>query len=285
MVMLAGCAFLLVALLALPDQAAQAAREAIAVWGLDVAPSLFPYMVLCRTLTARLHTRRIPAHFVAAALGLMGGSPSGAAGVSACAQREGLTRRQVLPLAALTGTLSPMFLLSTVRGWTGDAHLARLLTAAHIFGALFAFLVVSLYAGHGAKPRPACDPSSGAQANPIAESVQAILSVGGCIVFFSVLAAVARLLIPGLPDSAAAVLHAVLEVAGGARALAHAPFDPQARAVLLSAACGFTGLSILSQNLLFFRPLGVRFSHLLAIGLLRAVGSAAAMALLMMAFA
>lgn len=280
--MLAGCAFLLVALLALPDQAAQAAREAIAVWGLDVAPSLFPYMVLCRTLTARLRTRRIPAHCVAAALGLMGGSPSGAAGVSACAQREGLTRRQILPLAALTGTLSPMFLLSTLRGWTGDARLCRLLLASHILGALFAFAVVRLYAGKGEKPRPMCDPSPGAQANPIAESVQAILSVGGCIVFFSVLAAVARLLIPALPDSAAAVLHAVLEVAGGARALAHASFDPQVRAVLLATACGFTGLSILSQNLLFFRPLGVRLSHLLAIGLLRAVGAGAAMACLML---
>ena len=280
--MLAGCAFLLVALLVLPDQAAQAAREAIFVWGLDVAPSLFPYMVLCRTLTARLRTRRIPAHIVAAGLGLMGGSPSGAAGVSVCAQREGLSRRQVLPLAALTGTLSPMFLLSTLRGWTGDVRLCRLLTVSHILGALFAFAVVRLYAGKSARPHPACGPTDGAQANPIAESVQAILSVGGCIVFFSVLAAIVRLLIPHLPDSAAAVLHAVLEVAGGARALAHAPFDPPVRAVLLAAACGFTGLSILSQNLLFFRSLGVRFSHLLVIGVLRAIGAGAAMACLML---
>lgn len=280
----AVCVFLLFALLALPDQAAQAAREAIAVWGLDVAPSLFPYMVLCRTLTARLRTRRVPAHLVAAALGLLGGSPSGAAGVCACARREGLTRRQALPLAALTGTLSPMFLLSTLRGWTGDARLCRLLTASHIAGALFAFAVVRLYAG---KSAARCSPHAAPdeQANPVAESVQAILCVGGCIVFFSVLAAVARLLIPHLPDAASAVLHAVLEIAGGARALSRAPFDPRARAVLLAACCGFTGLSILSQNLLFFRPLGVRFSHLLAIGLLRAVGSAAAMALLMMVFA
>ena len=282
--MLAGCAFLLVALLVLPDQAAQAAREAIAVWGLDVAPSLFPYMVLCRTLTSHLHTRRIPAHFVAAGLGLMGGSPSGAAGVSACAQREGLTRRQVLPFAALTGTLSPMFLLSTLRSWTGDVRLCRMLIAAHIFGAVFAFAVAQLYSGKNTRPNPTCAPSPCTQASPIAESVQAILSVGGCIVFFSVVAAALQMLIPGLPDSAAAVLHAVLEVAGGARALAHASFSPQLRGVLLSAACGFTGLSILSQNLLFFRPLGVRLTHLLMLALLRAVGSAAAMACLMSLF-
>ncbi len=279
----AVCALLIAALLALPEQAAQAAREAVRVWGLDVVPSLFPYMVLCRALGMRLSSRRLPARAIAAALGMIGGSPSGAAGLSACAQREGMTRAQALPLAALCGTLSPMFLLSTLRGFTGDARLCRLLLASHLFGAFVAFALARVVCARMDTGPQAAAPLAAAR-DPIADSVQAILSVGGCIVFFSVLTAVARALLPGMDERAAAALHAAVEIAGGARALALAPFSAHARALLLSAACGATGASILVQNLLFLRPLGVRFLDLLLLALARAAASAAAMECLLRLF-
>lgn len=283
-----GCALMLLALLTMPDPCAKAARDALAVWSLDVVPSLFPYMVLCKTLSSRLTGARVPPERVAAALGLIGGSPAGAASVCACAKKRRLTRRDLLALAALTGTISPMFLLSTVRGWTGDARLSQWLALSHMAGALFAFAVVRLYHGRGDAPLPASPDGEGADGGgpsaPIAESVLAILNVGGCIVFFSVVSGVVTRLFPQLPVGIAAGTHAALEVAGGMRALALAPLAPRLRGVLMAAASGFTGLSILTQNLLFYRPLGLDMRCLLTLALLRAAGSAAAMALLLMLF-
>ena len=280
--MIVGCSLMLVAMLVLPGPTSQAARSALAVWGLEVAPSLFPYMVLCRTLSARLCERQLPAHQIASVLGLLGGSPSGAAAVASCAEKNGLSRNHILCLAALTGTLSPMFLLSTVREWTGDATLCRLLLISHLLGALFAYTVVRLYTGKPVVPplRGAAQTEASASGNPIVESVQAILSVGGCIVFFSVVASAMTLLIPGMGANVSAVLHAVLEIAGGMRSLVKAPMPSDTRAVLMAAASGFSGLSILSQNLLFLKPHGISMRDLLALAFLRCVGCAAAMACL-----
>ena len=38
-------------ILRFPDLAIKSAREALFVWGRDIVPSLFPYMVLCKTLS------------------------------------------------------------------------------------------------------------------------------------------------------------------------------------------------------------------------------------------
>lgn len=76
-------------------------------------PSLFPYMVLCKTLSSRLKKSRIPSVPLVLTLGLLGGSPSGAAMISAAS--DTMSRRQCVFLSALTGTISPMFFLSTLR--------------------------------------------------------------------------------------------------------------------------------------------------------------------------
>lgn len=273
------CGAMLAALLLFPAQSADAAREALAVWGLDVVPSLFPYMALCRALCARLAGTRLPATRIACLLGLLGGSPSGAAAVSSGAARRGLTRGSLLSLAALTGTLSPMFFLSTVRGWLGGgATLAWLLALSHLAGALFAFAAVRLRMGRDGAPLPPAADADGGAASPIAQSVSAILNVGGCIVVFSVVSCMVSRLLPGLPAGVCAALHAALEIAGGTRALLAAPMSPRGRAVLLAAASGFSGLSVLSQNLLFYKPLGVGMRELALLALLRACGCAVAMA-------
>ena len=83
--------------------------------------------------------------------------------------------------------------------------------------------------------------------------------------------------LPGLPAASGALIHAVLEIAGGMHALCTAPLPPTLRAVIMAAASGFSGLSILMQNRLFLRPLGVSLRHLIGFGLVRAAGAGAAM--------
>ncbi|MDO5377583.1 MAG: hypothetical protein Q4G52_04530 [Clostridia bacterium] len=211
----------------------------------------------------------------------MGGSPSGAAVISAYAGEGALSRRALRGLAALTGTISPMFLLSTVGMWAKDARFGRLLLAANLLGAASA-MALAYATGKDEMPPPSLGASSceKRESDPISQSVQAILGVGGCIVFFSVLASLPGALFPGKGDTALALLHAVLEVSGGLHALLGAPLLPYPRAVLCAAATGFSGLSILVQNMLFLRPLGLTLMQLTAFGLVRAAGASAAMALL-----
>lgn len=270
---------MLAVMLLLPERTTQAARGALIVWGLDVVPSLFPYMVFCRMLAAKLKRSRLPAAPAAAILGLMGGSPSGASVIAAYG--ESLTRREAFCLAALTGTISPMFLLNTVQAWVHDAQLCRQLLAAHLLGAAFSFIVV-LVCTRRAENDAVCfsAQSAGDSDSPILQCVDSTLGVGGCIVFFSVLAAGVSALFPGAPPQLTALFHAALEAAGGLHALACAVLPANLFAVLAAAMSGFSGLSILTQNLLFLRPLGLTMKHLTAFALLRSLGAAVAMALL-----
>lgn len=271
---------MIVLLMLRPGSGAQAARQALGIWGLDVVPSLFPYMVLCRLLSERFRRARLPAAPAAALLGLMGGSPAGASVLSAYAGN--LPRSMLLPLCALTGTISPMFFTGTMDVWLSDSSLCRMLLLSHWTGAACAAVTVRLLTRW-----PSETPDTQAQAirpgDPIAQSVQAILSVGGCIVFFSVAADMVRSL-PFVGDLPGALVHAGLEAAGGMHALSAVPCAAHMRAVLMAAAGGFTGLSILAQNLVFLRPLGVGLPALAGIAVLRALYAALAMAL-MLAFA
>lgn len=273
----------LAALLRFPQVCMGSALEALRVWGLSVVPSLFPYMVFSRLLSGALRRHGMPAALCVPLLGLAGGSPSGAAALSGCAREEGLSRRTLHTLAALTGTISPMFFLGTLQSWTGDALLARRLLLAHLFGAALSAACAFLLVGArdvGRNPAHSSPPAGAQEDSPIAQSVQAVLNVGGCIIIYSVLAACVSLLLPPSAGVLRAVLHAALEAAGGAHALIAAPMTQEVRAVLLAALTSFGGLSILTQNALFLRPLGLCLPRLALYGLLRAAGAAALMVLL-----
>lgn len=279
-VKIAGCVVMMVMMFIGPERTSLAARSAIRAWGLDVAPSLFPYMVFCRLLASQLQGTRLPAMAAACLLGLSGGSPSGASVLCAYAEQDEKTRRNLSALCALTGTISPMFLCGTVGCWLGSPKQGYMLLAAHLFGALTAFSLVHRLTRQRKRTLrvPSVQPPQAS--DPITQSVSAILGVGGCIVFFSVLAEGIACLFPQMPDILQAVLHAILEIAGGMKSITGLQLSETAKLILSSSLCGFTGLSILSQNLLILRPFGVSFGQLVRFGLLRAVFSAGAMAIL-----
>ena len=263
-------------LLLLPGHTAAAARDALRIWGLDVAPSLFPYMVFSRLLARRLQAQSLAAAPLAALLGLMGGSPSGASVLAVCADR--ISARTLPALCALTGTVSPMFMLGTLQTWTRNAALCRMMLLSHLFGACFAGAAVYLTDGGERAAPPARKPSIAGE-NPLAQSIDAILQVGGCIICYSVLASLLRLL-PHAQGLFGALMHGVLEVSGGMHAICRLTLPESLRAVLLAALSGFSGCSILTQNLAVLRPLGVDMRRLMGFALLRAFGAGCCMAAL-----
>lgn len=269
----------LLLLIVFPQHTSGSAAAALRIWGLDVVPSLFPYMVLCRLLSERLRQRSVPAALVSVLLGLLGGSPSGASVIAAYSGR--LSQRSLLALCALTGTISPMFMLGTIHAWTQNTPLCRLLLLCHLLGAVCTGGIVFLACKNKDSVKDA--PSSFASSNPITQSIDAILQVGGCIIFYSVLAGLLGLL-PFLSESLRAALHSLLEISGGIHALCTAAMPPRLRAVLMASLCGFSGFSILSQNHAFLFQLGIRMTQLLVFALLRAAISGCLMAVLFAVF-
>lgn len=271
------CAVLLLLLLFIPDGSMEAARLALTTWGLDVVPSLFPYMVLCQSLSAQLSRTGGMRSGVVLLLGLLGGSPAGAAALSVFAQESMLDNRRILFLASACGTMSPMFFLGTIASWAGSASFGRMMLAAHLLGALLTALLSLFFLSRSSISFTSDEkqPALGGTFSPISKSVDAVLNVGGCIIFYSVVASAVTRLLPFLPDRWLAMLHALLESAGGVHAILRLPSGDAEKAVLCAAACGFSGLSILTQNHLFLKMQGVKMRYLLFFAALRGMCAAA----------
>ena len=272
-----ACLFSLVLLLCFPEHCSSCAREALKVWGMDVVPSLFPYMVFCRLLSETLRAKRVPAVWAVPVLGLLGGSPSGAA-VIGCYADE-LSRRQILAMYALTGAVSPMFLIGSVGRWLHSPKTGVLLACTQVIGSLASFLAALFYLPVSEQQQGKKRLDTLPRLNAIRESISALFSVGGYIVVFSVISGMMDL-IPFLCDEFRTLVHVVLEVAGGMHNLSVSDLPLKMKTVVLSAASSFGGFSILFQNLFFLRPVGIDPRDLLPIAAIRSACSAAAMLLL-----
>lgn len=277
---IAGCILMMGIMFAFPEVTAEAARDALRVWGLDVIPSLFPYMVISQMLSGSLSRKRFPIGITASTLGLIGGSPSGAAAIHASAEGSQLSTRSLYTLCALTGTISPFFILNTVGLWLPNDALTTALLTSHYLGALIAaalvYLILSKKAA-GIITQSWASSTKESDPDPIRTSVQAVLNIGGCIVFFSVISAGIGVFLPTRFSSVSSLLHAMMEIAGGMKQLNASGFDYFPLGVLAAACLGFSGISMLTQNLLFLKPLGLRMRELVILGLLRAICSVAVM--------
>lgn len=177
-------------MLGAPGAVTAAARDALRVWGLDVAPSLFPYMVFCRLIASRLRQSGMPAMPAAALLGMLGGSPSGAAVVSVYGPGREFEPPADAHAGRLHGNHQPHV---SVEHDPGLAWKRADLPSAD--GGPWGWSPVCMGCcggfdreSPGARTQAAHPLQDSASGDPIAESVQSILGVGGCIVFFSVLA-------------------------------------------------------------------------------------------------
>ena len=123
--------FCLLALLLLPEEGAQAARDALALCAQTVVPSLFPFFVLSALLTSGSASALFAsllsplmrplfslsgAGASALALGLCGGYPVGARTAAALVENGSLPREEGERLLAFCNNAGPGFLLGVRRG-------------------------------------------------------------------------------------------------------------------------------------------------------------------------
>ncbi len=267
--------FVILFLIAYPDDTAQSALQAMRIWSISIVPVLFPYMLFSRLLCRSLQTLNLPEEPATAALGLLGGSPSGAAMIASHAQF--LSPKSIYPLCAMAGTISPMFILGTIRTWTNSESLSRRLLFCHWLSAL-SCAGIACCKKPGKAHRIPSPLAVNSAVSPIAQSIDAILQVGGCVICYSVLASImAKCLYPF--STVHPLIHAALEVSGGAHAIWQSSLPVTTKGILLSAALGFGGLSIITQNHALLKPIGISMWTLIRFALLRCLLSAASMAL------
>ncbi len=187
-----------------------------------------------------------------------------AAGSPAAAQRAAENRNRFTGkswdcLLCLTGVMSPMFFTGTLAGWLGSARDGWILLGIHWLGAA---VTAGLWAAFGKAKQDEMilmneEPVKERVSLPaaVSQSAHSLLCVCGAMMVFSAAASLVRSLLgiifPMWTAGHAewlAVLWAVMEIGGGSSAVISAMEAPQA---WLSALCGFGGLSIWLQNLLF----------------------------------
>lgn len=246
----------------------------------SVMPALFPMMVL-NGLCARLGGRE--QRWMTVCFCWLSGSPASAQRLEGLWERGGLAGRELLPMAAATGVMSPLFLVGSLGGRLPNPAGGWLMLTAHWLGALAAAGLIhrlsrrfsSMEKAEPVRPEErTAGRASLLEALPdsLRQTGPALLSVCGAMMLFSILAALFRqglsALLPGWAAAHPefpAILWAVLEIGGGAHALLDVSAAPDLP--LLCALCSFGGLSILMQNLLFLGK-SIRPGRLLACRLL-----------------
>ena len=244
-------------MIAFPAPAAEAAQRGLRLWATAVVPVLGPFMACMLMLT----TRAGGGMPLRVALCWLCGSPGGAR----LLQLSPLSGTSALRLAAMTGTMSPMFFLGTLSAWLQDAGAGWKLLLCHLVSALLLGLCIPCR-----DQQNPFSPPPMALGQALRESALALLTIGLCMMLGCVSARMALCVFPSLPPGWAAALQCALEITAGAKALIG--LEPSTlRLPLLCAACSFGGLSLLMQNAAFWQESGVTPARLLVLRLLHGV--------------
>ena len=247
---------ILFGLIAVPDAAAKAAYAAATLWWTRVLPSLLPYLIasslLLRSgLLSRLPKRAVP--FLLLPFGVLGGYPVGAKLAGKLNRDGALSLSDAQKAAAFCNLPNPVFLISVVSaGFFGDPKTALPLLPG-IFGtALLGLIPLSRVRVTAIRPS---EPPAPARDLPaaIGDGMQAILNVGGCLVFASVLGAlleatgVFRLFGTAAPTARALTLG-FFEMTSGVSEVAALRLSLPLRLALTAFFIQFGGVSVILQS-------------------------------------
>lgn len=232
-------------LLAFSETALNAAQQATSMWLTRVLPALFPFYVAVTMLSAsgvyETITKRSPWAALPACL-LLGGISGYSVGARLCS----LAGRS--EWSVYCNLCSPAFLLGVVAiGMLGNAVLFAPLAIAHYGAAMLAALIRRLLGADAAPVRMHESAADFSLPQAIADGMLAMLKVGGCIIFFSVLSALIIRTLRLNGGILTGLLAGTLEMTAGCQALALIPLPSRMLCACLAALISLGGLSVYMQ--------------------------------------
>ncbi len=239
---------LCILLLIFSDAAVAAGKSAVSLCLTRVFPALFPFYVastlfssggLYRRVQERCPRLMMPLCFL---LGSISGYPVGARLCSLTGKSE---------WAVYCNLSNPAFLLGVVCiGMLNDKSFLPALMLAHYGAALLALIAESLLHRNDAPAGvSAAAPAPVSFTKAVGDGMNAMLSVGGCILFFSVCAAIIKLLFSLEGRLPGALITGLLEMTAGCEAVAALSLPMRLKTALIAAIISFGGLSVGMQTL------------------------------------
>lgn len=266
--------------------------QGLRLWVEVLLPSLFPFAVLCQLSSAVQVWGRLPQSWQRlfsritgvcgsglgiVILGALSGYPIGVQAAAAQVRRGTITVRDGTRLSVICHLAGPAYLLGAVgAGTLGNPVMGLALWIIHLVSAAAAaFVVLRRLPSEASTHLPPADTAVWHTAFPeaIAAAVNAMLQVGGSVVFFSVVLLFLqegfRLL--ALPLWLRALLCGVLELSNGVQVLQG--MDPGMAFICAAMLCGFGGVCVLSQTAACFAGTGLPLAPCLRAKILQAVFS------------
>lgn len=278
------------------DRYTAVTAEGLKLWALSVAPSVFPYFVFTALLTslgtaATLAAKSAPLTRrlfgtsgltgYALFMSVLSGYPTGSKIVSELYENGLITEKEAKKAAGFCSTSSPLFIMGTVGGLTGNKTAAACLLFAHLASVLITGLI---FRGKIPPPRKASFSPKTADNiiyDAVYESVISLLVLGGIITVYYVLTEMLfdagllniplRLmtLVFGSPETARAFLTGLFECTKGIKLVSltgHGLTMP-----LIGFMLSFGGLSVITQSLIFLKKAKIKTAVFFASKLLQAV--------------
>ena len=240
--------------------AAAAASGAVLLWWTRVLPSLLPYLIAASLLERSGVMLRTPKRLAPAFLflfGAIGGYPVGAR-LSGRLCRDGVLDELSAGRAAVFCNLpNPVFLISVIACGVFQSIETAPPLLIGVYGAALFGLIPLFRIRFRQMPQTACSLSANDLPGAIETGVHAILIIGGCMVFASVLGAltgafctaVLHLSVTDMPASAVyAGLLGLFEITCGVRAFAALSLSLRFRLAVCAALIAFGGVSVLLQT-------------------------------------
>ena len=281
-----------------PEDAGLAAAGTLSLCAKVIVPSLFPFFV-CANLFCALHLTQpleralsgvmqpvfgVPGSGAAAlVVGLTGGYPSGAQTIAALYAAGNIDKKSAGRLLRFCNNCGPAFIFGVVGPAVFGSRLAGLLlylvhcTSALLLGVLPRKKAAVLLSENANAAQEAPPSFSSALTASVKKAGQTALEVCMFVLLFGVLTAMVQSALKRLlPPSALTALSGILELSGGAAALAELALAQRVKFTLASMLLAFGGLSVHAQTRAVLAPAGLaalpvflpKLLHALTAGLL-----------------
>lgn len=274
--------FLFISILCFPQAVYQGAEQGILTWANHLLPSLLPFFIIADLFISVGFVRlmgiclepimrplfHLPGEAAfALALGFISGFPMGSVLTASLYEQQLCTSEEASRLVAFTNNASPLFLLIAIPiTMLQQPSLGFILVAAH-YGANLLIGIALGFISHWRHPYqtyshqihhqipPAEQPVSFLHfpqmlSQAVQKGIKNILSIGGFVLFFSVLLSLCREVFPPLTGLFTSLLEMTLGTAYAAQTTL--PLLP--KLMLISFLLGWSGLSIQAQVLSILAP-------------------------------